>query len=215
MKIIKLALLVPIILALSSCFGLNAEITLNANGSGTITLEYRVSRALDALGRLDGNARWNTIPVGRADFERTMDRLPGIRLLSFSSREDARDIIISARMEFSNIQDLLAFLDASGQRSSFSGDAGSGFLLLTLSDASGVNNPDLAGLLAAVSENYSVQLSMSFPREGSLALSDSQGRPLPAIPGSEITPAGRRVSGYFPLFKILNAAEGINLEFRW
>ncbi|MCL2602070.1 MAG: hypothetical protein FWD91_04570, partial [Treponema sp.] len=104
---------------LTSCFGVSADITLNANGSGTIALEYRVSQALDALGRLDGNERWNTIPVGQADFQRTIDRLPDMRLVSCSSRQDARDVIISARMEFSSIEGLLAFLDASGRRAAF------------------------------------------------------------------------------------------------
>ena len=199
----------------NSCFGASADITLNPDGSGTIALEYRISKSLDSLGRLDGNERWNTIPVGRADFERTLDRLPDMRLLSFSSREDAQDIIISARMEFSSIRGLLAFLDASGRRSSFAGDARSGSLLLTLSEGPGISSPELARLLAAVSEGYSVRFGMGFLGEASLAVSDSQGRPLAAIPGSEIRSAGRRVSAYFPLYEILASAEGINVEFNW
>ena len=205
----------PFLLSLSSCFGLDADITLNANGTGTIALEYRVSQTLDALGRLDGNERWNTIPVGRADFERTVDRLPDMRLLSFSSREDSRDIIISARLEFSSIEGLLAFLDAGGRRSSFTGNSASGRMAFTLSEGAGPDNPELARLIAAISEGYTVRISMGFPGQGSLAVSDNQGRPLPAIPGSEIQAAGRRVSGSFPLYEVLTSADGIMVEFRW
>ena len=215
MKRITAALPLLFIFLLASCFGVDAEITLNANGTGTIALEYRVSQSLEALGRLDGNERWNTIPVGRADFERTLDRLPDMRLVSFSSRQDARDIIISARLEFSSIEGLLAFLDAGGRRSSFAGNAASGSLVFTLSGGAGVDNPELARLLAAVSEGYTVRLGMSFPGEGSLAVSDNQGRPLTAIPGSEVQGSGRRVFGSFPLYEILSAAGGMNLEFRW
>ena len=155
--------LLSLLLLLNSCLGLSFDIVLNDNGSGTITLEYRISKSLDSLGRLDGNERWNTIPTGRADFERTLYRLPGLRLFSFSEREDERDLIINARMEFQTIEDLLAFLDAGGGRSSFTGDARSGRLELTLSEAGERSNPGLSRLLADVFEPYSVNMSMSFP----------------------------------------------------
>jgi len=182
--------LIPCLLLFSSCFGVSADITLNSNGSGTITLEYHISKALDSLGRLDGNERWNTIPVGRADFERTIDRLPDMRLLSFSSREDARNTVISARMEFASINGLLAFLDASGQRSAFTGTAGSGRLVLTLSEGAQDLNPGLTQLLASISDGYSVNISMSFP-------------------------GGRRESRSFPLYDVLSSSEKMDIEFSW
>jgi len=211
----KLLFLLPLILLLCSCFGVNADIVFNPNGSGTIALEYQVSKSLDALGRLDGNERWNTIPVGRADFERTMDRLPEMRLLSFSSKEDEKNIIISAKMEFASIRGLFAFLDASGRRSSFTGDARSGHLSLTLSEGAQNQNPELAKLLRGISEAYFVKMSMSFPGTGSLVLSDRQGRPLPAIPGSEIHSPGRKVSFAIPLYQVLSSTDGINAVFSW
>lgn len=204
-----------LVLLLSSCFGVSADITLNADGSGTIALEYRISASLDALGRLDGNERWNTIPVGQADFQRTLDRLPGMRLVSFSSREDGRDFVASAKMEFSDIQSLLAFLDASGSRSAFSGNAASGRLALTLNDGAQIQNAELTKLLAEAAGDYSVSFSMTFPGEGTLAVSDKQGRPLAAIPGSQIQPSGKKVFCSFPLFQTLTAPEGLIAEFNW
>jgi len=58
---------------------------------------------------------------------------------------------------------------------------------------------------------------MNFPATsaGSLALSDSQGRPLAAVPGGEIQAEGRRVSFSFPLYEVLTAAGGMIAEFRW
>ncbi|MCL2380260.1 MAG: hypothetical protein FWC64_01545 [Treponema sp.] len=213
----RITVIMPLFFAvlLGSCFGLNADISLNPDGSGTIALEYRVSRSLDALGRLDGNERWNTIPVGRADFERTLDRLPQMRLVSFSSTEDERDIIVSARLEFLSVYGLLEFLDASGRRASFAGNAGSGSMVLTLSEGAALDSPELSALLAAISEGYSVGISMSFPGTGSLAVLDSQGQPLAPIPSSEIHPSGRRVSGSFPLYEVLTSAGGISLQFSW
>ena len=212
--------LLSLVFLLSSCFGINADIVLNPNGTGTITLEYRISKSLDSLGKLDGNERWNTIPVGKADFERTLDRLPEIKLLSFSLKEDGNDIVIAAKMEFQSLRGLFAFLDASGRRVSFSGDARSGRMLLTLSEGRmnripADKNPNLAKLMADICEGDSVRMSMTFPGEGSLAVSDSRGKPLTAIPGSEIIPGGKKVSCSFPLYEVLSSAEGLNVEFRW
>ena len=200
---------------MSSCLGINMDIALNQDGSGIVTLEYKISKSLDSLGMLDGNERWNTIPAGRADFERTLDRLPDMKLLSFSSKEDETNLTNTVKMEFSTLQGLLAFLDASGRRSSFSGDARSGSMVLTLSEGAKNKSASLNQLVAAICEGYSVRMSMSFPGEGSLAVSDIQGKPLTAIPGSEINSKGKTVSCSFPLYTILSSVEGINVEFHW
>ena len=207
--------LLSLLLLLSSCFGVNADIALNQNGSGTIALEYRINKSLNSLGELDGNERWNTIPVGKADFERTLDRLPGMKLLSFSSKEDGKNLVVSAKMGFSDIHGLLAFLDASGRRSSLSGGAGSGRMVLTLNEGVKGKSADLDELLASVCEGYSVKMSFSFPGEGSLSLSDLQGKPLAAIPGSEINSKGKTVSFAIPLYQVLSSGNGINAVFTW
>ena len=207
-----IAAVIPFILC--SCLGINADIVLNRNGSGTISLEYLVSKSLDSLGKLDGNERWNTIPVGRADFERSLDRLPDMKLLSFSSREDEKNLRVSAKMEFSNLNGLLSFLDASGRRSAFSGNTESGRLILTLSEGTAPGNSGLNDLLARISDGYSVRLSMSFPGEGRLNVTDREGRTFTTA-GSRIVPAGKTVSCFFPLYEVLSSPNGINVEFSW
>ena len=191
------------------------DITLNRDGSGIITLEYLVSKSLDSLGRLDGNERWNTIPVGRADFERTMARLPEMKLLSFSIKEQGRNLATNAKMEFANLRALMAFLDAGGLRSSLQGDAASGRILLTLSEGTGRRSPGLDKLIADISDSYSVSMSMTFPAGGNLLVTDAKGLALPAMPGSEIKPAGKQVSFAIPLYEVLSSTGGINVEFNW
>jgi len=212
------AIILPLSLVflLSSCFGLNMDIALNQNGSGTVTLEYRVAKSLDALGRLDGNERWNTIPVGRADFMRTLDRLPEMKLLSFSAREDEKNIISSAKMEFQSIQGLMAFLDATGQSSSFSGDARSGSMKFTLSEGSSLDETSsLNKLLAGICEGYSVKVSMTVPSQGTKAVfvADKDGTPYSGE--GEISYSGNTHSCYLPLYSILSSRNGLNVEFRW
>ena len=77
--LMKLTLLLCLsAVVLNSCLGVSADITIKADGSGKIALEYRVSQALESLGKLDGNGP--AIPVGKADFERSVSRIPGLRL---------------------------------------------------------------------------------------------------------------------------------------
>ena len=210
----------PLFFLLYSCLGLSADIVLNRNGSGTIALEYSVSKSLDALGKLDGNERWNTIPVGKADFERTLDRLPDMKLLSFSSKEDATNLVVSVKMEFASIRGLLAFLDAGGQRASFSGDAGSGSLILVLNESAAgastfAQGSSLQNLVKDISEGYQVGMSMSFPGEGKLSVSDNRGTPLSTVPGGKINPKGKKVSCSIPLYEVLSATNGMKIEFSW
>jgi len=212
-KLLLLILLFSFLFLLNSCFGVNADIVLNQNGTGTITLVYRISKALDSLGRLDGNERWNTIPAGRADFERTLSRLPDMKLVSFTSGEDEKNLIFTAKMEFASLNGLLAFLDSGGGRSSFSGDAGSGRIVLALGDGTGIKDPGLDKLVAGISEGYGVTMSMTFPAGGSLALTDNGGKPLQA--GSGFVPKGKTVSFSLPLYDVLASSTGINAEFSW
>jgi len=204
-----------LLFVISSCVGVSADISLNQNGSGNVALEYHISKALDALGRLDGNERWNTIPVGRADFERTMDRLPGMKLTSFSSKEDGNDLIINAKMEFEDLKSLMSFIDASGLRSSFSGDTHSGRIFMVLNDSKPKNTTALENLIAEISKSYSLKMAMSFPGEGSVKITDNRGFALDNISGSTIISPGKRVSCSLPLYSVISATDGVNVEFLW
>ena len=204
-----------LLFVISSCVGVSVDISLNQNGSGSVALEYQISKALYSLGRLDGNERWNTIPVGRADFERTMDRLSGMKLTSFSSKEDGNDLIINAKMEFKDLNSLMSFIDSSGLRSSFSGDAYSGRIFMTLNDAKPKNTIALENLIADISKSYSVKMAMGFPGEGSVKITDNRGFPLDKIPGNIIVSPGKKVSCTLPLNSILSATDGVNVEFLW
>jgi hypothetical protein len=212
MKSFRLLLILPFILFLNSCLGFDIDISLNQNNTGTINMEYLVSRSLDSLGRLDGNERWNTIPAGRADFERTIDRLPGLKLLSFSSSETEKNLVTRTKMEFSRLEGLMAFLDPGALRSSVTGDSRSGSLTLYLAQPSERKDPALDKLIADAAASYSIKMSMSFPNEGTLSVTNSKGLPVAV---GEIITQGKRVSFSFPLNELLSSPDGIIAEFRW
>jgi hypothetical protein len=205
----------------SSCIGIKADIALKADGSGRISLEYRVSRQMDGLGQLDGNLNQPTIPTGKADFERTLARLPGLKLASFSTKQGETDTINKADIDFASLEALLPFLDAAGEGAVLGQTGGKTSLRLTLSQGfgrsqgSGDIDPELLSLVEAVSVGYEVAISLSGPKETGLALFDHAGKPIQAPNGAEWVKSGKKASIALPLPQLLSLKEGLILEFSW
>jgi hypothetical protein len=209
-------ILAALVLTLCSCIGVQSDVLLKPDGSGTLTLEYRISRVLESLGRQDGNERWLSVPVGRADFERTLERLPGLKMLSFSSREEGADLVVTVKMEFKNMEALLRFFDATGSRAVCTLEGGVNRLRLTLAEAKQrAPNRELKELFDRIAGPYGVRFNFTLPSEAVLTILDGAGRALPGIADSVITPAGKQVSCSIPVKAIMDAPGGIDLELRW
>jgi hypothetical protein len=209
-----LIFLVPVTLLLNSCIGIKADITLAKNGSGSIKLEYRVSRLVQSLGALDGNEKWHTIPVGRADFDRTLTRLPGLRLTSFSETQTGSDSINKAEIEFDNIESLLPFLDAGG-KARFSSDQGKNRLSLNLSEGYAERDPDLATLIQEASEGYTVEISFSSSSSSELVLINSDGKLVQKPAGAQTVDSGKKVLLAIGTADLLALKEGLRIQFSW
>jgi hypothetical protein len=211
-------------LLLASCIGVSADITVQADGSGKIALEYRVSRMAEALGRLDGNERWQTVPVGRADFERSLARLPGMRLVSFSSTEEAAadgrgaDIVTRAGLEFQNIESLLAFLDPARRRASFVREGGVNRLRIILLDPPEYSRNEAAELLELVrqvSSGYELNLNFSAAGNASLVLTGGGGEKIGIPAQAKVVSSGKQVSLSIGAGELLGLERGLGAEFSW
>lgn len=197
---------------LCSCIGVGANITLRQDGSGTILLEYRIARELESLGKLDGNEQWLPVPVGRADLERTVARIPGLTMQSFQSRNQKKDIHIRTLLAFADPQALCAFLDAAGQGAALIQTPGQRRLSLTLGAKQEPLDQDLAGLLTQALEGYTWDLTLSLPAEGEFLVLGPEGQK----PVSQWVRLGSGRAAYSaPMGALLNAVEPIRLEARW
>jgi len=203
-----------------SCLGVSADISIRADGSGTIALEYRVSQMLESLGRLDGNESWPAIPVGKADFERSLARIPGLRLSSFSAKDvphssGGRDLLTKVTLEFKNTAALLAFLDSTGSRASLIQENSNlpqtvNVMRLVLLEASGIRtNTDLLSLLREVSAGYELSVSLSAPKNATLSFVPS------SVPAARVVPRGKKVSFAIDMRDLLELNEGLALEIVW
>ncbi|MDR2181366.1 MAG: hypothetical protein LBN92_01665 [Treponema sp.] len=97
-----------------SCIGTSTVMTVNGDGSGTVTLEYRISRGLDEMGKLDGNAGEPPLPVGRKDVERTIARVEGLRLDSYREDRTDRDYIYAFTVSFDSVEALETLMGHAG-----------------------------------------------------------------------------------------------------
>ena len=211
-----LLIVLPFLFLLNSCIGLSMEIQMRRNGSGRLVMEYRVSRMAESLGRLDGNENWPIIPVGRADFQRTIARIPGMRLVSYSSSEGARDVVTNITLEYDNTDALLKFIDPSGTRASLSADNQSTRLDIILNEpVSSDYDDDLFELVRQVSAGYG--LSISFSAEGNCALSftDGRGTAAQSPAAAQTVTSGRRTSLSIGIIDLLEITEGLGVSFSW
>jgi hypothetical protein len=198
------------VVLLSSCIGLSADIAIRRDGSGTITLEYRISPVLESLGKLDGNEDAPPLPVGRADFERTAARIEGLRLRSYSAGEKDGEKTVKAALDFSNLAALTIFLDALGQGARLSREQGRR-LSLTLGGGLEGQDREFLDLVRELSGDAALDLHFTLPAEGTLTLRDREGRLLPPT-GSAVT-EGRKLRFSSPLGDLLAAQ--VSLEISW
>jgi hypothetical protein len=192
------------------------EIQMRRDGSGRLILEYRVSRMAESLGRLDGNENWPIIPAGRADFERTIARIPGMRIVSFSSSEGAQDVVTNVTLEYDNTDALLKFLDPSGSRASLSMENQSGRLDIILNEPLSSNyDEDLLKLVRQVSAGYGFSISFSAERNCVLSFTDGEGTAVQAPIAAQTVTSGRKASMSIGITDLLEIKEGLGVSFSW
>ena len=84
------------------------------DGSGTITLRYKVAKALLNLGPTDEENRFYAFPVSEQDFRDTVDAVDGLSLSSFNSGEEVDVVLVEAELAFASIDSLSEFFSSSG-----------------------------------------------------------------------------------------------------
>jgi hypothetical protein len=212
---IKGLLLCAAAVILNSCLGVSVDIAIKADGSGKLALVYRVSQEMESIGRLDGNESRPAVPVGRLDFERTISRIPGIRLSKYSSKNirnasGGNDLVTKVTLDFKDTGALLAFLDSAGARAALIQENGAELLRLTILDPSeGISNSDLLSLLREISNGYELGISLSLPRNVNITTIP------PSVPAANLVYNGKKASFSIGMAELLSMKDGLVSEIRW
>jgi len=207
-----------LLLTLNSCIGLSLNIQMNKDGSGKLTMEYRISKMIYSLGALDGNESMPSIPIGKADWDKTINRIPGAKLASYSSAEEQQDTVTKVVIDFKNEQVLLLLLDSFGEKSSINIQGQSGKLDLILLDGSiddSAYDDDMLDLMRIFTDGYNFSISFNGPGTSTLVVTDGLGKAVTAQSSAKTVLSGKLVSYSIGIMDLLDMKDGLGLRFSW
>lgn len=102
----KICLLLLGVIFLGSCVGIETRLDIRTDGSGSLSLTYRISRELVDLGRTEGDPVAVPLPVSREDFARALHGIDGVLLKSFRRAQDEKEVTIGAVIAFTSLEAL-------------------------------------------------------------------------------------------------------------
>jgi hypothetical protein len=98
----KLMLLLGVAILLSSCVGIKSSVAFKRDGTGTINMEYRISKMLTEMAEGDGDT---PLPVSEEEMKSALAGHPNLKLKKVSQREDDNDVYITSEIEFQKISE--------------------------------------------------------------------------------------------------------------
>jgi hypothetical protein len=208
----RIIFLLLILTFFSSCIGLSMDIQLRKDGSARLVMEYRISGMAEVIGKLDGNENWPIIPVGRADWERTIERISGASLVSFSSRQNQQDIITNVTLNFDNTEAMLKFLDPAGKRASLIANQ---LELIINEPLSTTINDHLLELVRQVTERYTFTISFSAEGNSNLIITDGNKKEIPIPSSAQVISSGKKTSLSIAIYEIVTSTDGLGVRFTW
>ncbi|MBN2445062.1 MAG: hypothetical protein JXJ04_27145 [Spirochaetales bacterium] len=93
----------------SSCIQIESDLQLNNDGSGVMTLSYRVSQVMKELGRIGDEATSLPLPLSKEDFELLLADTEGIAVTSHSVKEIDNETVVNVSFSFTNVKALALF----------------------------------------------------------------------------------------------------------
>jgi len=224
MKKTKFIFLVLIVILFNSCIGLKIDIQMNRDGSGKLLMEYRISRTFENIGNFEGNEKWPVIPIGRADWERTIDRIDGAKLSSFLTSQRGPDSITSITIDYDNPQALLAILDPNKEKAQINLDNRSGQFSYIINEERSQNpynfndldlNENLMDLARTMFTDYKFSISFTAPQAPTLLITDGNGSEITKPTAAEVAVSGRRASMTIGIIDAVELSDGLGIQISW
>jgi hypothetical protein len=209
-----------LLITFNSCIGLSMNIQMNKDGSGKLTIEYRVSKLISSLGALDGNESMPTIPIGRTDWENSIVRIPGAKLSSYSSVESKLDTEVKIVIDYLDELTLSELLDPLEKKLSIDRQGQSGSIEMLIFDGSdsideSKYDKDFLDLMRVFWEGYNFSFSFSGPGNSTMTITDGAGNIVPIQSAAQTTLSGKNVSYSIGIMELLELKEGLGFIFAW
>jgi hypothetical protein len=195
---------VAILLGLTSCIGIQSQIRIRGDGSGTLALSYRISQFVKDLD-VGHETKRLPLPVSKEDFDRAVSGIQGLRLVRVEEREDEKDVNISAELEFDQVQ-ALDELGRPGQME-FSLRAGNGSFTFTQLLYSGHDGEDISAdtmqMIEAFFAGYDLVYTVEAPS------------PIKSHSLGTLSADGRSVTYQASVPELLKSRDKVALEIVW
>jgi hypothetical protein len=133
------------------------------------------------MGKTDGNENNLPLPVGKEDLERTIERIPGLSLVSFSQRQDDKDLIISFEMAFATPEALAAFMDDDNLQMKMDMKKKTFRLHLPAGDG---GEESFKEMITSAFLGYDFSFSMAVPGQAKTVWLDENGKSIQKYPGT-------------------------------
>jgi hypothetical protein len=204
-----------LVLIFTACLGLKTEIDIKRNGGGTVNMEYRISNEILAMGTLSGNENSPPIPIGKEDFERTFDRIPGIKMTSYSEKTDGGDRLFLIKSEFDNLEALAGFLDSQGRQLTIERKDGKTILSVGFEIDDEDIDPDFIPILPIIFEDYYMDFKMTLPDNCEVSYLDGNGNALSALPYGETTVSEKGIEFYSSMGELFTEGKSSTVVINW
>ena len=192
-----------VLLSLASCVSLAADAEVRADGSVSVRLDYRVSRLVEAMGKVEGGDAVLPLPADRDRLLRLASSVGGATLNSFSAAADEVEISAQADLSFVDLASFVRFLQATGRTASLGESGSRRTLTLRLAEGGGPLDPELKRFVDAVFKDYRISLRFKFPSSPSIA------------GGGTVDAASRTASYTAPVSDILSSTAPVVWTLTW
>lgn len=196
-------LFLGISLIFTSCLGMEAEISINDTGAGTLKMEYRVSQFAANFGRVDNEHKLLALPISRQDFEQAVSQIPGLALTAYSRKDTETETVVSADLTFTNIDSLSRFFSSQDIRQPV--------LIENIGTGSALRFFIFQGVPEKPSEEI-LELYKTVFQENSIRISCVLPRRIQSSSAGTISQDGRRITLDLPLFEIIQTQEPVIWE---
>jgi hypothetical protein len=198
---------------LSSCFGLESDIVINSDGSGTACFQYRISRQLDDMGRQGGDADNPTANTDEEAWRKTVSGLSGLSLVSYKSRYDDKDHIVTVNLKYDKLETLAALMGGKQNAMTLS-KAGKQEIIFWKLGLPKTDQQDssLLNLVQDQFKGYMFSGTFTVPNSASLSLVDGTGRSQPC-PDGWVLKNGKKANFSIPMASLLqNSGRNLSLK---
>jgi hypothetical protein len=152
-------------LLLCSCMGMDTEVKISNDGSGSLSAQYRLSQELVDFGQLEANRDMIPVPLSESDVRKSLSGVKGLTLKSWSSRKDGSDLLITTVIAFDSLDSLVLYLDPQGKMASHTSGSGLQTISFTLGDSIPKLDKDMKEAAQEAFASYTFRFVFDLPTE--------------------------------------------------